>query len=108
MLCAYYGKTCDSAELFDDLEIANDTQYQKHLNQYDVIYLDMTGIIGEASITNIVPYLQRNIIQELKEQYPQLKVVEGFVATLANAAQIAGNKFVMIIDECIYDRYFTN
>lgn len=45
MLCAYYGKTCDSAELFDDLEIANDTQYQKHLNQYDVIYLDMTGIL---------------------------------------------------------------
>ena len=39
MLCAYYGKTCDSSMLFDDLKIASDTQYRKHLNQYDVIYL---------------------------------------------------------------------
>lgn len=99
MLCAYYGKTCDSATLFDDLEIAGDTQYRKHLNQYDVIYLDMTGVIGEASIADIVPYIQRNVVQELTEQYPDLKVAEGFGATLANAVQVAGNKFVMIIDE---------
>lgn len=99
MLCAYYGKTCDSATLFDDLEIAGDTQYRKHLNQYDVIYLDMTGVIREASIADIVPYIQRNVVRELTEQYPALKVAEGFGATLANAVQVAGNKFVMIIDE---------
>ena len=45
MLCAYYDRTCDSSMLFDDLEIAlnekmNDS-YRRHLNQYDVIYLDM-------------------------------------------------------------------
>ena len=47
MLCAYYDKTCDSAGLFDDLEIASDAQYQRYRNQYDVIYLDMTEVIGE-------------------------------------------------------------
>ena len=49
MLCAYYDKTCDSAVLFDDLEIAEvpGGSYRKHLNQYDVIYLDMTNIMGE-------------------------------------------------------------
>lgn len=99
MLCAYYDKTCDSAMLFDDLAIAGDPQYREHLNQYDVIYLDMTGIIGEASLTDLVPYIQRNIIQELKEQYPALKAAEGFAAALANAVQAAGNKFIMIIDE---------
>lgn len=99
MLCAYYDKTCDSSGLFDDLLIAGDEQYRKHLNHYDVIYLDMTGVIGEASITDIVPYIQRNVVRELAEQYPKLKIVEGFAATLANAAEIAGNKLVMIIDE---------
>ncbi len=99
MLCAYYGKTCDSSMLFDDLKIASDTQYRKHLNQYDVIYLDMTGVIGESSITDIIPYIQRNVVRELTEQYPELKVAEGFAATLANAAAAAGNKFIMIIDE---------
>ncbi len=99
MLCAYYDRTCDSATLFDDLEIAGDTQYRKHLNQYDVIYLDMTEVIGEASVADMVPYIQRNVTQELKEQYPALRIAEGFAATLANAAEISGKKFIMIIDE---------
>ena len=99
MLCAYYDKTCNSAELFHDLDIADDTQYREHLNRYDVIYLDMTGIIGESSIIEVIPYIQRNVIRELAEQYEHLKVAEGFMATLANAAEAAGNKFIMIIDE---------
>lgn len=99
MLCAYYDKTCDSAELFADLEIAGDAHYREHLNRYDVIYLDMTGVIGESSLEEIVPFIQRNVVRELAEQYADLEVVEGFAATLANAAQVAGNKFVMIIDE---------
>lgn len=99
MLCAYYDKTCDSAGLFDDLEIADDAGYRDYLNQYDVIYLDMTGVIGEASTGDIVPYIQRNLIRELTEEYPDLQVVEGFAATLANAVKTAGNKFIVIIDE---------
>ncbi len=99
MLCAYYDKTCDSSELFADLIIGDDIQYRDYLNQYDVIYLDMAGVIGEASSLDIVPYIQRNVIRELAEQYPELKVVEGFAATLANAVKVVGNKFIMIIDE---------
>ncbi|MCI8995028.1 MAG: AAA family ATPase [Lachnospiraceae bacterium] len=99
MLCAYYDRTCDSSGLFDGLEIAQDIHYREHLNQYDVIYLDMTEAIGEASLADMVPYIQRNVIQELTEQYPRLKVREGFAATLSNAAKAAGNKFIMIIDE---------
>lgn len=98
MLCAYYDRTCDSAPLFDDLTIAGDPQYSRHLNQYDVIYLDMTGIIGETSIADMVPYIKRTIICELTAAYPQLEVTEGFVPTLACAARLAG-RFIMVIDE---------
>lgn len=99
MLCAYYDKTCDSASLFGDLTISKDNQYTKHLNQYDVIYLDMTNVIGETDITDIVPYIKRNIVHELTMAYPELKVAEGIVSTLINAAALAGNRFIMIIDE---------
>ena len=99
MMCAYYDKTCDSAGLFDDLKIAQDKGYREHLNRYDVIYLDMTEAIGEASVEEVVPYIQRNVSRELTEQYPDVKSAEGFAAMLANAAEAAGNKFVMIIDE---------
>ena len=42
MLCAYYDHTCDSSALFEDLEIAEDPDYETYRNQYSVIYLDMT------------------------------------------------------------------
>ena len=99
MLCAYYDKTCDSSALFDDLEIAKSEQYRKYLNQYDVLYLDMTGIIGATEKTDIIPFMKRNIIQELIVSYPGLQVREAFFDTLSNAAELTGNKFIMIIDE---------
>ena len=99
MLCAYYDKTCDSHELFTGYEISHDESYERYLNNYDVIYLDMTGIIGETSMDDIVAYTKRNIISEIKEQYPDTKIDEGFSATLANMVNITKNKIIMIIDE---------
>ena len=99
MLCAYYDRTCDSSKLFDDLGIAQDKGYSTHLNQYNVLYLDMTSIMEAAEDTDIVAFVKRNLTRELLDVYPNLKVEEAFFATLANASGIAGCKFVMIIDE---------
>lgn len=100
MLCAYYDKTCDSSALFDDLNIAKDESYLKHLNQYDVIYLDMTNIMGEAGNTGLVPYIRKKVMEELANAYPSLKVdTESITTTLGRAVELTGNKFVAIIDE---------
>lgn len=104
MLCAYYDKTCDSAGLFDDLEIAvneafSDT-YKKYLNQYDVIYLDMTNIMGEIQEKDIPSYIRRKVTEELTAAYPALRAdEESFSTTLIQAAELTGSKFIMIIDE---------
>ena len=47
MLSAYYSKGCDSRELFKDLKITSDADYEKHLNQYNVIRLDIAGLISD-------------------------------------------------------------
>ena len=99
MLCAYYDKTCDSAELFEDLEIAQDQSYAAHLNKYDVIYLDMTNIMGEAGNQSVISYIRERITEELKMEYPALKIDQSFSTTLINAAELACNKFIMIVDE---------
>jgi len=49
MLCAYYDKSCDSLDLFKDLEIAKEQSFYQHLNKYDVIYLDITAFISSGS-----------------------------------------------------------
>ena len=45
MLCAYYDVTCDSHELFKDYQIAEEESYEKNINQYHVINLDITSFV---------------------------------------------------------------
>ena len=99
MLCAYYDKTCDSNRLFDDKAIAKSRSYREYLNKYDVIYLNMTDVLGETKAEDLVAFIKRNVVRELMESYPSLSAVEGFSATLVNAVEVVGNKFIMIIDE---------
>lgn len=103
MLCAYYDKTCDSSSLFDDLEIATkenvNSTYTKYLNKFDVIYLDMTNIIGKTEKKNAVTFIEDSVTEELQRAYSNLKTGNTFDETLINAAEITGNKFIMIIDE---------
>ena len=49
MLNAYYDQSCDSRALFANLEIANDPSFEKHLNKYPVIFLDLTNFTTTAS-----------------------------------------------------------
>ena len=48
MLVAYYSRGCDSAELFKGYKIAQKESFQKHLNGYDVIYLNMQRFLIRA------------------------------------------------------------
>lgn len=55
MLCAYYDCSCDSHSLFDDKEIAGTEGYLAHLNQYQVINLDMATFLSVAQRKGIPP-----------------------------------------------------
>ena len=100
MLCAYYDKTCDSARLFDGKAISSSAGYREHLNRYDVIYIDMTGVSPFTdNYRNIVSFITERITEELKEAYPEIKVGADLPTTLINAVDRAGSKFIMIIDE---------
>lgn len=100
MLCAYYDKSCDSRSLFEGLEIERDETYRKHLNKYDVIYLDMTGIKPYTNnYSTLVPFLIKTITDELLESYPDISKRDNFLSTLVDAVGQAGNKCLVIIDE---------
>ncbi len=100
MLCAYYDKKCDSAALFAPYEIADDEAGRRHMNQYDVIYVDMAYLKPFTDgYKNIPEYLSQKISEELKAEYPSLRLSNELPTTLINAAELSGNQFVMIIDE---------
>ena len=48
MLAAYYSRGCDSADLFNGLQIEKDASFREHLNQHDVIFLNMQQFLIRA------------------------------------------------------------
>lgn len=102
MLCAYYDKSCDSEDLFRKTKIALKPSYHMHLNQYDVLYLDITWFISTTfDIKNILKKLQKSIIKELKEIYSDAveEDEEALPIALADINAKSGTKFIIIIDE---------
>ena len=101
MLCAYYDKSCDSRELFQDLKIAGTKDFHTYLNQYNVIYLDITWFISTAeNIADTVKYLQRDVIKELQEVFPSQTIEErSLPVALSDISDSAGCRFIIIIDE---------
>ncbi len=99
MLCAYYDKTCNSERLFIKYDIAEDRTFKEHLNKYDVIYLDMTNIIGKTGTDNMLDFIQASVSGEIRKMYPDAPPGNTFDETLINTAEHNGNKFIIIIDE---------
>ncbi|MCD7750522.1 MAG: ATP-binding protein [Lachnospiraceae bacterium] len=102
MLCAYYDRSCDSRSLFEGLEIAGKNSFEAYLNQYDVIYLDITRFISTAvNIRDVSKNIQSNVIHELKQAYPDdVKEDEEILAdALVSISNGTKRKFIVIIDE---------
>lgn len=100
MLCAYYDKSCDSRVLFEDLEIAGDPLFEKYLNQYEVIYLDITWFIATCrNHQTLIDYLQEQVLGELNRIYPFVKGEKSLPVALSQISEKTGRKFIIIIDE---------
>lgn len=102
MLTAYYGKGCDSSQMFCGLSIGRDDSFWKHLNQYDVIHLDVQWCMDPAGgAQNVVSYIRQTVIGELREVYAE--VLPDHITSLADALSCicaaTGKKFIVIIDE---------
>ena len=62
MLAAYYGSSEDASALFESLEISQCTGYRDHLNQYDVLKINMQDFLSESqSIEEMLAHLTSEI-----------------------------------------------
>lgn len=104
MLAAYYSRGADARQLFENLKIAKDPQghFEENLNQYDVLFLDIATFIAVAEkVSETVNEIQRDVIEELKEAFPEC-IKEDTRSLLKALVQIngkTGRKFFIIIDE---------
>ncbi len=103
MICSYYAKGQDCSPLFDDLEIASFDDYKKHLNQYDVISINISDEFSRAShnVKSMTDILTKSIVRELKEEYPNCAISspEFLDLTLQEVYNYSKVPFVFVIDE---------
>lgn len=102
MLSAYYSRGCHSEEMFDGKDISRTKLYREHLNKHEVIHFDVQWCWMDAgSAEETVPYIVRNVLSELKEEFPEVSLAAktSLGGALADIAQATGHKFVIIIDE---------
>ena len=73
MLTAYYGKECDSRELFSGLKISQNAVFAQHLNQYPTIFLNMQEFLSRSKeIGQVIDRVRRMLLRELKNSYPDV------------------------------------
>ena len=101
MLCAYYDHSCDSRNLFADLEIASDPSFEKHLNKYPVIYLDLTSFIADKRDDSIVDKMDVALRTDVGKVYPDIpaEADDRLMDYLLRVSEATGQQFIFIIDE---------
>lgn len=113
MLAAYYCKNIDSREMFRNFKIANDETFEKHLNKYNVIHINMIDFLSRAdSMDDLIDYLQRRLLWDIKKEYSDVDCFDwnDLVDVLETVYSEKKQPFIIIIDEwdCIFRKYPDN
>lgn len=106
MLCAYYGRTTDTSQIFNNMKIGKDEEarekYLKHLNKYNIIMIDCQKIwtkrIDNESFTKC---LETTLNDDLAVEFPEIDIdprghIADNIIKIYNKTQIP---FVIFFDE---------
>ena len=120
MLLAYYSKAYAGRNIFDNLKITDEehkASFEKHLNKYDVIYIDMNSINARyksylkkskkiQGVESLVDYLEYSIIRDLRGEKIFAECFEnndieniGLLEALTALRDDLNERFVFIMDE---------
>ena len=101
MLCAYYSRGCDSREMFKDLKISKEATFEKHLNKYNVIHVDIQEFLSETkTMVEMIGLIATRLTNEIKRAHKEIDFYEtGLVPMLKQSFAETGIPFIFIIDE---------
>jgi len=107
MLVAYYSKGAVSGELFGGLKIARDEGFEKHLNKYPVIHVNMLDKLTEnGSVEAAIDSFKRQLLWEINEEFGEVRCYDPAnpVAVLETVFYREACPFIFVIDEwdCVF------
>lgn len=113
MLAAYYECEQDSKELFSKFKISASENFEKHLNQYDTIFLNMQEFLSQTkNIGEMIELVKKSVIWDLLDKYPDFRYFDNtnLMRTMQDVYSKTKRQFVVIIDEwdCVFREYKIN
>ena len=108
MLSAYYSKGCDSREMFGSLKLAQTSEWDKNLNKYNVIYINMQRFLSNSnSMDELLALLKRSLIKDFKRAYKNYDDIDfdgGLSFCMEDIFAEEKIPFVILIDEwdCVF------
>jgi len=109
MLAAYYGGI-DTHDLFKDLNIAEDSSYETHLNKHNVLMINMQAFLSKSETVNdMLSSLQKKVTKEMIKIYPDIDYEDklDLIEVMTDIYFETGKQFVILIDEwdCLFREY---
>lgn len=110
MLSAYYSCAEDTSSLFDSLKISKHESYSMHLNQHDVLKINMqTFLSGTSSVDTMINRLKKYLSAELMAQHKDILYLDkdNFVQVMMDIFAATNRSFIILIDEwdCLFREY---
>ena len=107
MLAAYYGRNADSRKLFENLKIEKNASFMEHLNQYNVIFLNMQDFFSRThDVAKMKMLLEKCLLRDLLRAYPDVDYLDktDLIGVLQDTYAEFRIRFIFIIDEwdCIF------
>ncbi|MGN0594341.1 MAG: AAA family ATPase [Hominimerdicola sp.] len=107
MLTAYYSRGCDSRELFSNLKISKSESYEKHMNKYNVIHINMVDFLSDKpNMDEMISEIQKSILFDLTDEFSDVRFYDStkLVRSLKDIFAKYAVPFIFIIDEwdCIF------
>ncbi len=105
MISAYYSKGCDTREIFSRMKLGQVPDYDKYLNKFNVIKLDLNEwyqkAINEGREKKLIKYIQTTLLTEFRKEFPSISFEDdsSLATDILNVYGETGEKFVIIIDE---------
>lgn len=110
MIAAYYNLAHDSHSLFEGSQISKCKSYEKYINKFDVLWLDVLSLIDEAQGNeNLISVMQKVLVDDIKETYGNY-VKENSTTVMKALYDIniaTGKQFIILMDEwdAIFRKY---
>ncbi len=115
MLSAYYSRGCDSRKMFEGLKISKVPEWDKHMNKYNVIHINMQRFLSNSkSMDDMLELLKKTVMRDFRKEYKkyldEIDFEHGLSFCMSDIYGMEEIPFVILIDEwdCIFREHKDN